>query len=145
MHGGPTAAAARRCAVVAASTARRRIAGIAPGDTHVAVDGQTTQGTTCETMAALLAGPEGTAVILSWRGRDGARTATLVRGDGAAGNGAFAQRVGDLLVLRITGFSQHHRRLIWRHRCRAGWRHRSRARTSCSTCGATAAACCARR
>jgi carboxyl-terminal processing protease len=81
------------------------IAGIRPGDILVAVDDQRTQDQDPQTIAALLAGPEGSAVTLSWRGRDGrTRDAQLVRVM-VPPETVFAQRFADVLVLRITSFS----------------------------------------
>jgi carboxyl-terminal processing protease len=81
------------------------IAGIRPGDVVVAVDGQRTQDQDPETIAALLSGSEGSAVALSWRGRDGhIRDAQLLRVM-VPPETVFAQRFADVLVLRITSFS----------------------------------------
>jgi carboxyl-terminal processing protease len=81
------------------------IAGIRPGDILAAIDDQRTQDQDPATIAALLSGPEGSAVTLSWRGRDGrTRDAQLVRVM-VPPETVFAQRFADVLVLRITGFS----------------------------------------
>ena len=81
------------------------IAGIRPGDILSAIDGQRTQDQDPATVAALLAGAEGSAVTLTWRGRDGrSRDADLVRVM-VPPETVFAQRLADVLVLRITGFS----------------------------------------
>ncbi|HEY0184019.1 MAG TPA: S41 family peptidase [Rhodopila sp.] len=81
------------------------IAGIRPGDFLIAVDGQRTQDQDPATIAALLSGPEGSAITLSWRGRDGrVRDTQLVRAM-VPPETVFAQRLADVLVLRITSFS----------------------------------------
>ena len=81
------------------------IAGIRPGDILAAVDGQRTQDQDPATIAALLSGPEGSVVTVSWRGRDGrTRDAQLVRVM-VPPETVFAQRFADVLVLRITSFS----------------------------------------
>ena len=81
------------------------IAGIRPGDILAAIDGQRTEDQDPETISALLSGPEGSAVTLSWRGRDGrTRDGQLVRAM-VPPETVFAQRLADVLVLRITGFS----------------------------------------
>ena len=81
------------------------IAGIHAGDILAAIDGQRTQDQDPLTIAALLAGPEGSAVTLSWRGRDGrTRDAQLIRVM-VPPETVFAQRFADVLVLRITSFS----------------------------------------
>ncbi len=80
-------------------------AGIHAGDRILAVDGQSTQGADLESVNALLAGPEGTPVSVSLRGRDGrTRSADLVRAL-VPPETVVATRVEDLLVLRITGFA----------------------------------------
>jgi carboxyl-terminal processing protease len=81
------------------------IAGIRAGDILAAIDGQRTLDQDPMTVSALLAGPEGSAVTLSWRGRDGrTRDAQLVRVM-VPPETVFAQRFADVLVLRITSFS----------------------------------------
>lgn len=81
------------------------IAGIRPGDILAAIDEQRTQDQDPSTIGALLSGPEGSAVILSWRGRDGrTRDARLVRVM-VSPETVFARRTADVLVLRITSFS----------------------------------------
>ncbi|WP_428540425.1 S41 family peptidase [Rhodopila sp.] len=81
------------------------IAGIRAGDILTAIDGQRTRDQDPATIAALLSGPEGSSVSLTWHGRDGhGREATLVRVM-VPPETVFAQRFADVLVLRITGFS----------------------------------------
>ncbi len=81
------------------------IAGIRAGDILLAIDGQRTQDQDPATVAALLSGPEGSAVTVSWRGRDGrTRDAQMIRVM-VPPETVFAQRAGDLVVLRITSFS----------------------------------------
>ena len=67
------------------------VAGIRPGDTILAVDGQSTQGRDARTVAELIDGPEGTRVVISWRSHDGRmRTARTGTRHGAAGDGLRA-------------------------------------------------------
>ena len=81
------------------------IVGIRPGDILVGIDGQRTVDQDPATIAALLAGREGAAVTLSWRGRDGrTRDAELVRVM-VPPETVFAQRFADVIVLRVTSFS----------------------------------------
>jgi carboxyl-terminal processing protease len=81
------------------------IAGIRTGDILAAIDGQRTRGQDPATINALLSGVEGSEVTLSWRGRDGrTRDAAMVRA-ALAQETVFAQRYGNVLVLRITSFS----------------------------------------
>ena len=80
-------------------------AGIRAGDRILAVDGQTTQGADLESLNALLGGPEGTSVTLSVRGRDGrTRGVDLVRAL-VPPETVVPTRVGNLLLLRVTGFA----------------------------------------
>jgi carboxyl-terminal processing protease len=81
------------------------IAGLHPGDILVAVDDQRTQDQDLETIGALLTGPEGSTVALTWRAHDGRiRDAQLTRVM-VPPETVFAQRFADVLVLRITSFS----------------------------------------
>jgi carboxyl-terminal processing protease len=81
------------------------IAGIRAGDIIATVDGQRTRDQDPITIAALLSGAEGSVVTLSWRGRDGrTRDAQLVRAM-VPPETVFAQRFADVLVLRVTSFS----------------------------------------
>jgi carboxyl-terminal processing protease len=81
------------------------IAGIKAGDIIAAVDGQRTVEQDPITIASLLSGAEGSVVTLSWRARDGrTRDAQLVRVM-VPPETVFAQRTADVLVLRITSFS----------------------------------------
>ncbi len=81
------------------------IAGIKAGDIIAAVDGQRTLDQDPGTIAALLSGAEGSVVTLSWRAHDGrTRDAQLVRVM-VPPETVFAQRLADVLILRITSFS----------------------------------------
>jgi carboxyl-terminal processing protease len=81
------------------------IAGVRPGDIIAAVDGQRTLDQDPTTISALLSGAEGSTVTLSWRGRDGrTRDAQMVRVM-VPPETVFAQRFADMLVLRVTSFS----------------------------------------
>jgi carboxyl-terminal processing protease len=81
------------------------IVGLHPGDILAAIDGQRTEDQDPATIAALLSGPEGSVVTLTWRGRDGrTRDAQLVRAL-VPPETVFSQRFADVLVLRISSFS----------------------------------------
>ncbi len=82
------------------------IAGIKPGDVLWAIDGQRTVDQDPATIAALMAGPEGSTVTLTWRGRDGRMRDTPMVRVMVPPETVFAERYSDVLVLRITGFSQ---------------------------------------
>ena len=81
------------------------IAGIRPGDVLAAIDEQRTRDQDPSTIGALLSGPEGTAVTLSWRGRDGRTRDARLQRMMVPPETVFAQRFADVLVLRITSFS----------------------------------------
>jgi len=82
------------------------MAGVQPGDIVVTVDGVPVRGKDLTTIASLIAGPEGTTLRLNWRGRDGKpRSAELERAM-VPPETVFSERVGDLLLLRITGFNR---------------------------------------
>jgi carboxyl-terminal processing protease len=82
------------------------MAGVRPGDIVLTVDGVSLRGKDAATVADLVAGPEGTTLRMSWRGRDGRlRSAELERAM-VPPESVFTERVGDLLVLRITGFNR---------------------------------------
>ena len=81
------------------------IVGLRPGDIVTSIDGQRTQDQDPPTLEALLFGAEGSVVTVTWRGRDGrTRDAQLVRAL-VPPETVFAQRFADVLVLRITSFS----------------------------------------
>ncbi|MGA3404062.1 MAG: S41 family peptidase [Acetobacteraceae bacterium] len=81
------------------------VAGVRPGDAVLAVDGDPVRGKDAATVAGLIAGPEGTTLRLSWRGHDGRPRAAELERAMVPPETVFAERVGDLLVLRITGFN----------------------------------------
>jgi carboxyl-terminal processing protease len=79
--------------------------GIRAGERLLAVDGEATQGADLADVAAAVAGPVGTDVTLSLRGRDGrVRDITLTRAL-ILPRTVSAERAGDLLVLHVSGFS----------------------------------------
>ncbi len=80
-------------------------AGLVPGDRIIAVDGRTLRNADVASVTSLLAGPEDSAVRLTWRSRDGRlHTQDVARGL-VPPQTVTAERLGDLLVIRITGFS----------------------------------------
>ena len=80
-------------------------AGIGVGDRIVAVDGRPAAGASPEAVMGWLAGMEGTMVSVTVRGRDGrARTVEVERAV-TPPETVYAQRSGDVLVIRITSFS----------------------------------------
>jgi carboxyl-terminal processing protease len=82
-------------------------AGIRPGDRVLAIDGEPSRGADSDAVSARLAGPERTLVELTLRGRDGrSRTVTLERAR-VPPETVAATRQGDMLVLRISGFSRN--------------------------------------
>jgi carboxyl-terminal processing protease len=81
------------------------LAGVRRGDRVLAVNGQTIAGADLASVGALLGGPEGTGVSVAIRSPDGrVRTVSLVRAL-VPPETVKAVRIGDLLLLRISGFS----------------------------------------
>ena len=81
------------------------LAGIRPGDAILTVDGQPTRGKDASTVADWVAGPEDTSLVIVWRSHDGrSHSAELVR-IMVPPESVFAQRLGPLLLLQVTGFN----------------------------------------
>ncbi len=82
-------------------------AGARPGDRLLAVDGVAARAADAASVSAHLAGPEHTLVEVTLRGPDGrSRTLSLERAPVPAET-VTASRQGDMLVLRISGFSRN--------------------------------------
>ncbi|HEY3847074.1 MAG TPA: S41 family peptidase [Acetobacteraceae bacterium] len=81
------------------------MSGIRPGDIVLAVDGDPVRGKGAATIAGLIAGPEGTTLRLNWRGRDGRLHSAELERAMVPPETVYVDRVGDLLLLRITGFN----------------------------------------
>lgn len=82
------------------------VAGIRPGDTIRAVDGQSTQGRDARAVEKLIDGPEGTRVLISWRSHDGRmHTAELERAM-VPPETVYAQRISDTLLVQVTAFNR---------------------------------------
>jgi carboxyl-terminal processing protease len=80
-------------------------AGVHAGDRILAIDGAPVDGADLAAVTALLAGPAGTEVSLTLRGADRRpRTATMARAV-ILPRTVTGARVGDLLVLRVSGFT----------------------------------------
>ncbi len=80
--------------------------GIRPGDTLLAIDGQPLTGADLAAAEALMGGPEDSTALLTLRTpRRGQRVVSLTRVMITPPT-VFAQREGDLLVIRITGFAR---------------------------------------
>jgi carboxyl-terminal processing protease len=80
-------------------------AGLRPGERLLQIDGQAVQGVSATAINAMLDGPDGTGVVLTLRGRDGAsREAALVRAT-LPPETVFAKITDNLLILRISGFA----------------------------------------
>ncbi len=80
-------------------------AGIRPGDTIVAVNGETVRGWDAGAVGVSVAGPEDTSFTLTWRGRDGKPHESAFVRVLVPPETVFGERVGDLLAIRITGFN----------------------------------------
>lgn len=106
---GITLAQRNRSIVVqqAVSDGPAMMAGLDPGDTIVAVDGEAVRQLSVGDVERMMAGPLGTGVQVSWRhGAAAPRSADLVRAL-VPPETVFPTFVGDMLVLRITGFSNN--------------------------------------
>jgi len=82
------------------------LAGIRPGDMILAVDGQSTQGRDARTVERMIDGPEGTRIVLSWRGRDGRSHTTEMFRAMVPPETVYAQRVGETLLVQVTAFNR---------------------------------------
>lgn len=81
-------------------------AGIRAGDHIIAVNGRPVGSEAASLVARRIAGPEGSPVTITWRGRDGRlSTASVVRA-ATPPETVFAERSGDLLLVRIASFSR---------------------------------------
>jgi carboxyl-terminal processing protease len=82
------------------------VAGIRPGDTIRAVDGQSILGRDAHAVEKLIDGPEGTRVQIGWRSHDGrTHTAELERAM-VPPETVYAQRVSDTLLVQVTAFNR---------------------------------------
>jgi carboxyl-terminal processing protease len=82
------------------------IAGIHPGDTILAVDGQSAQGKDARTVAKLIDGPEGTRVVIGWRSRDGRTHTVELERAMVPPETVYAQRIGSTLLVQVTAFNR---------------------------------------
>jgi carboxyl-terminal processing protease len=88
--------------------------GIVPGDRLLALNGQRLRAPDSATVNTMLAGPEGSELSLTLRGRDGRiRNLTLTR-ELVPPETVFADRRKDVLTLRVTGFSRTTERRVAR-------------------------------
>jgi carboxyl-terminal processing protease len=81
------------------------IAGIQPGDTILAVDGEATRDKDAATVMGWIAGPEATHFTLVWRSRDGRRHSADLARVPVPPETVFAQRLGEALVIQVTAFN----------------------------------------
>jgi carboxyl-terminal processing protease len=80
-------------------------AGVRIGDRLLAVGGDSTQGTDLAAVNQMLAGPAGTTIRLTLRGRDGRTRGVDITRVVIAPETVLAERVQDMLVVHITAFS----------------------------------------
>ena len=80
-------------------------AGVRPGDTIVAINGQTIRGWDAAAVAASVGGPEDTSFTLTWRGRDNKQHESAFVRVLVPPETVFGDRMNELLVIRITGFN----------------------------------------
>lgn len=80
-------------------------AGVQPGDIVLSVDGERIRGDAVRA-ERLIAGPNATAVKLSWRGKDGHAHATELIRAMVPPETVFSERQKTMLVIRVTGFDR---------------------------------------
>ena len=80
--------------------------GLQPGDVLVAIDKQSLRGMAAASVAAMIAGPEETNVLIGWRGKDGRLREALAERAMVPPETVFVARMADLIVIRVTGFSR---------------------------------------
>ncbi len=80
-------------------------AGIVAGDRILAVDDQATRGETLDTVLEWITGIEGTDVVLTLRSRNGRVKTVEVERAVVPVETVFAKRIGDVLLVRVSGFS----------------------------------------
>ncbi len=81
------------------------LAGIRPGDVLLEVDGVRLHGVGAAYAAKLIAGPLGTGVEVTWRGRKGPSQTAKLRRAMVPPETVFSERRQDMLILRITAFN----------------------------------------
>jgi carboxyl-terminal processing protease len=82
------------------------LAGLRAGDRILTVDGQSTRGRDTNVVSSWIDGPEDTGVSVGWRSRDGrTHSADMVRAM-VPPETVFGQTVGNLLLIRVTGFNR---------------------------------------
>ncbi len=81
-------------------------AGLRPGDRILAVDGQSARGRDAATVGGWIAGPEDTVVTVDWRSRDGRTHSAEMTRAMVPPETVFAQTIGDMLLIRVTGFNR---------------------------------------
>ena len=79
-------------------------AGLRPGDRILSIDGRPIRSETAAAVEALIAGPEGTKVRLAWRARGRPRQVDIERAV-VPPQTVTAERLGDVVLIHITGFS----------------------------------------
>ena len=104
---GLDVAAGRRGLVVQTVTADgpATAAGIRPGDVLIAIDGQELAGAAADDIPALLAGPEGSTVLLRMRDRAGRISDVTLHRAVPAPQTVRVQTSGPLLILKIDSFA----------------------------------------
>lgn len=81
-------------------------AGLRPGERILAVDDRPVRGQDARVVEGWITGEDGTAVSLTVRGRDGRVRTVAVEREAVPPETVFAERRGDALVVRISGFGR---------------------------------------
>ncbi len=80
-------------------------AGLRPGDRITAIDGRPAARLDAAALDAAIAGPDGSTVRLAWRSHDGRAHMEEIERAIVPPQTVTAERIGDILVIPITGFS----------------------------------------
>ena len=80
-------------------------AGVRPGDTIVAIDGEPVRGRSAIAVMAMIDGPEDTSFTLTWRGRDGKPYESAFVRVMVPPETVFGRRANNALIVRVTGFN----------------------------------------
>lgn len=80
--------------------------GLRPGDAIVAIDRKSVRGLDVRAVMDLLEGDEDSPVTVTWRPRDGRAREAEVRREMVPPETVFSEMIGNVLLVRITGFSR---------------------------------------
>jgi carboxyl-terminal processing protease len=82
------------------------LGGLRAGDRILTVDGQSSRGRDAAVVAGWIDGPEDTSVVVGWRSRDGRMHSAELTREMVPPETVFGQMVGDIMLIRVTGFNR---------------------------------------